>query len=181
MEVFMSMNSRFVKMAVVSVGIAATAFAAAEPAVRNVRVAGTGIDLLNGAIVHSKLKTPTGTLQKSTETVELDGDLHGRVLYQVTSAVDVERGTLTNTGDQVYSGTIAGSEPVMLHDSQFRFQVNLATGEDTGSVYLLDHIAGPKVRCTLKIVGTGKNTDGNPTFKYTGECMFRDTGSATRN
>jgi hypothetical protein len=113
-------------------------------------------------------------MRKSTQTVELNGDLHGRVLYHVTSNVDVAKGTLVNTGDQVYSGTIAGSEPAMIHDSQFRFEVNLATGEDTGSVYFLDHIAGPKVRCTLKVVGTGKDTDGNPTFDYTGECTFLD-------
>lgn len=84
-------------------------------------------------------------------------------------------GTLVNTGDQVFSGTIAGSEPVMIHDSKFRFEVNLATGTDTGSVYPFDHIAGPDVRCELKVTGTGKTGDGNPTFSYTGTCRF-DSG-----
>ena len=51
-------------------------------------------------------------------------------------------GTLVNTGDQVYSGTIAGSAPVMIHDDQFRFEVNLATGEESGRVYLLDGMRG---------------------------------------
>ena len=141
---------------------------------RTVQVAGSGVDLLNGAIVHSTETTPTGMIQKSTETVELNvGSLRGRVLYHITSVFDFVKGTLVNTGNQVFSGTIAGSEPVMIHDDQFRFEVNLATGADTGTVYLFDHIAGPKVRCTLQGVGTGVNSDGNPTFDYTGECTFR--------
>jgi hypothetical protein len=73
----------------------------------------------------------------------------------------------------VYSGTIASSVPVMLHDDQFRFEVNLVTGEETGQVFLFDNIAGPKVRCKLEVVGTGVNADRNPTFDYTGECTFR--------
>jgi hypothetical protein len=39
-------------------------------------------------------------------------------------------------------------------------------------VYLVDHIAGPKVRCTLDVIGTGMNAEGNPTFTYKGECIF---------
>jgi hypothetical protein len=140
---------------------------------RTVHVAGSGFDSLNTAIVHSKEMTPTGMLQKSTETVDLNGDLTGRVLYHVTSVFDFVKGTLVNTGDQVYSGTIAGSDPVMIHDDQFRFDVNLVTGEESGQVYLFDAIAGPKVRCTLHVVGTGINSDGNPTFDYSGECTFR--------
>lgn len=140
---------------------------------RTVQVAGSGVDFLNSAIVHSTETTPTGMLQKSTETVELNGSLRGRVLYHVTSVFDFVKGTLVNTGNQVFSGTIAGSEPVMIHDDQFRFDVNLITGADTGSVYLVDHIAGPKVRCVLEVVGTGVNSDGNPTFDYNGECIFR--------
>jgi hypothetical protein len=140
---------------------------------KTVKVAGTGFDDLKNAIVHWKNPTPSGVIQQSTEIVELDGDLKGRVLYQVTSVFDVVKGTLVNTGHQVYSGTIAGSAPAMIHDDQFRFEVNLATGEEAGKVYLLDHIAGPKVRCTLDVIGTGPNGDGNPTFEYHGECRFR--------
>ena len=41
-----------------------------------------------------------------------------------------------------------------------------------GLVYLL---IAPlvKVRCQLQVVGTGLNTEGNPTFDYSGECKFR--------
>ncbi len=144
-----------------------------EPIVkRTVQVSGTGTDLLNGTIVHSKKPTTTGVIQRGTEIVELRGDLNGKILYHVTTVIDNQKGTLVNTGDQVFSGTIAGSEPVMIHDSKFRFEVNLATGAESGSVYLFDHIAGPHVRCELKVTGTGKTADGNPTFSYSGTCGF---------
>ena len=51
--------------------------------------------------------------------------------------------------------------------------VNLNTGTESGRVYLYHHIAGPKVRCALSVVGTGLTPDGNPTFDYTGVCSFR--------
>ena len=96
------------------------------------------------------------------------------VIVIVTALVfDFVNGTLVNTGDQVYSGTVAGSDPVLIHDDQFRFEVNLITGAEGGKVYLLNHIAGPKVRCRLNVVGTGMNSDGNPTFDYSGDCTFR--------
>lgn len=147
--------------------------ARSNQAARTVKVAGSGFDDLKGAIVHWEKPTPTGKIQQSTETVELYGDLRGRVLYHVTSVFDFVNGTLVNTGNQVYSGTVAGSAPVMIHDDQFRFEVNLVTGKDVGQVFLFNHIAGPKVRCELEGVGTGVNADGNPTFTYTGECTFR--------
>ena len=71
-----------------------------------IHVAGSGMDWLTTAIVHSKKTTPTGLVQQSTEIVDLDGDLKGRVLYHVTSVFDFAHGTLVNTGDQVYSGTV---------------------------------------------------------------------------
>jgi len=142
-------------------------------AARTVQVAGSGVDFLNSAIVHSTETTPTGMIQKSTETVELNGGLRGRVLYHVTSVFDFAKGTLVNTGNQVFSGTIAGSEPAMIHDDQFHFDVNLGSGTETGSVFLVDRIAGPKVRCVLEVAGTGVNSEGNPTFNYNGECIFR--------
>jgi hypothetical protein len=110
---------------------------------------------------------------RSTETVELDGDLRGRLLYHVTSVFDFVAGTLVNTGEQVFSGTIAGSAPVLVHDDRFRFDVNLLSGEETGKVYLFNHIDGPKVRCEIDVVGTGLTADGNPTFDYRGYCRFR--------
>jgi hypothetical protein len=140
---------------------------------RTLHVAGSGVDGLNAAIIHSKQITPTGTIQRSTESVELTGDLTGRVLYQVTTVIDSVNGTLVNTGAQVYSGTIAGSEPVMIYDDQFRFEVNLVTGKESGRVTLSDNLAGPKVRCTLSVTGTGLTAEGNPKFDYTGECTFR--------
>lgn len=144
-----------------------------------IHVQGNGVDGLTTAIVHSKRPTATGMVQTSTEIVDLKGDLNGRVLYHVTSVFDFVKQTLTNTGDQVFSGTVAGSDPVMLHDDQFRFFVNLATGEESGDVYLIDSIAGPKVRCTLHVIGTGLTADGNPTFDYSGDCTFRAEGAAT--
>ena len=137
------------------------------------KVAGNGVDDLNHAIVHWKKPTATGLIQQSTEIVELTGDLRGRVLYHVTSVFDFVNGTLVNTGDQVYSGTIAGSAPALIHDDQFRFEADLITGNETGKVYLLNHIAGPKVRCRLVVAGTGLNSEGNPTFSYSGTCTFR--------
>jgi hypothetical protein len=150
-----------------------SAAAPIHPGSNTVNVAGSGFDDLNNAIVHWTKPTPTGMIQQSTEIVELNGDLRGRVLYHVTSVFDFVNGTLVNTGDQVYSGTIAGSAPVMIHDDQFRFEVNLVTGKETGEVFLFNHIAGPKVRCKLDGVGTGRNDQGNPTFAYTGTCTFR--------
>lgn len=138
-----------------------------------IAVAGSGVDLLDGAIVHSTRPTATGKIVRSTETVELTGDLRGRVLYHVTSVFDFVNGTLVNTGEQVYSGTIAGSEPVLIYDDQFRFEANLITGKESGKVYLVSHLAGDKVRCLLDVVGTGLNAAGNPTFTYTGTCTFR--------
>jgi hypothetical protein len=140
---------------------------------RRAHVTGSGTDELNRAIVHSKMPTATGSIERSTATVDLQGDLRGRVLYHVTSVFDYKAGTLINTGDQVFSGTVAGSNPVMIHDSKFRFDANLNSGEEKGSVYLLDHIAGPQVQCTLTVTGTGKNQEGNPTFTYIGDCTLR--------
>jgi hypothetical protein len=161
--------------------LAAGAVADEAADTRTIQVSGTGTDLLNGAIVHSKQPTATGVVQHGTEIVELTGDLTGKVLYHVTTVIDNQKGTLTNTGEQVFSGTVKGSEPVMIGDSRFRFDVNLATGAETGSVYLFDHIAGPHVRCELKVTGTGKTADGNPTFSYTGSCRFAREKAASKN
>src|SRR4029077_11759632 len=118
-----------------------------SPKDRTVQVAGNGLDRLDRAIVHSTVNTPTGMIQKATETVDLFGDLTGTVLYLVTSNFDFVHGTLVNTGDSVYSVTIAGSAPVMVHDDQSHFDVNLNTGQERGQVYLSNYIAGAKVRC----------------------------------
>jgi hypothetical protein len=165
-----------IRLAAVAAAVAAPfpcSEAFAETTATAVPVAGSGVDYLSTAILHSEELTQTGKILKSTETVELDGDLKGRVLYHVTSVFDFVAGTLVNTGEQVFSGTIAGSAPVMIHDDQFRFDVNLVSGEETGKVYLFNHIDGPKVRCELDVVGTGLTAEGNPTFNYDGHCWFR--------
>ena len=167
------MTNRFAVISILFVAMALSGQATSLEGTTTVKVSGTGYDDLKNAIVHWQKPTPSGLIQQSTEIVELYGDLRGRVLYHVTTVIDFANGTLVNTGEQVYSGTVAGSAPVMIHDDQFRFEVNLVTGEETGKVFLLNHMAGPKVRCTLDGVGTGLNTDGNPTFSYTGECTFR--------
>lgn len=133
-------------------------------------VSGTGIHFFSSAVVHSVEPTETGFIQQSTETVDLAGDLVGRVLYQPTSVFDFAEGTLVNTGHQVFSGTVLGSSPVLLHDDQFRFEVDLATGETLGVVHLVHWITGPRTRCLLEVVGTGLTPEGNATFDYAGEC-----------
>lgn len=72
--------------------------------------------------------------------------------------------------------TIAGAPSVMLHDSRFRFELNLATAPARGSVCLVDHIAGRKVSCKLRVVDTGKTADGNPTCDYAGSASLRMGG-----
>jgi len=171
--------TRSLSMACTTVLLAATALKAQRPAaaVRSFRdttvtVSGTGMDQLNTAVVHFKDSTAAGMREQSTEIVQLMGDLEGRVLYSVTTVINFTHGTLVNTGDEVYSGTVAGSAPVMLHDDKFRFDANLVTGAEAGKVYLVDHVAGPRVTCLLDVIGTGMTPDGNPTFSYTGRCAF---------
>jgi hypothetical protein len=136
-------------------------------------VSGNGVHLLNTVIVHSLMKTPTGLIQRSTETVDLTGDLTGRILYHPISVIDFSMQTLVNTGLQVFSGTVLGSEPVMLHDDTFRFDIDLRTGTGTGTVHLADRLDGPKVRCDLTVVSTGKTADGTVAADYKGECRFK--------
>ena len=149
--------------------------AAARPESETVRpVSGSGVHFLTTAIVHSVTPTATGLIQRSTETVDLTGDLTGRILYHPTSVIDFATQTLVNTGHQVFSGTVLGSEPVMLHDDTFRFNIDLQTGTGTGTVNLVDRIDGPKVRCQLTVVSTGMTADGNVAAEYTGECRFKN-------
>jgi hypothetical protein len=140
---------------------------------RKVAVSGSGVHLFSSSIVHSSEPTAAGMIQRSTDTVELSGDLTGRLLYHPVSIFDFVEGTLVNTGHQVFSGTILGSKPVMLHDDTFRFEVELATGATTGKVHLTDRLDGPNIRCHLNVVGTGLNAEGDATFAYDGECKIR--------
>ena len=124
-------------------------------------------------VVHSTTLTATGLIQRSTETVDLTGDLTGRILYHPTSVVDFPTQSLVNTGHQVFSVRL-GSEPVMLHDDTFRFDIDLRTLTGTGTVHLADRLDGPKVRCDLTVVSTGLTADGNVAAGYTGECRFKN-------
>jgi hypothetical protein len=137
-------------------------------------VSGSGVHFLTTAIVHSSTPTATGLIQRSTETVDLTGDLTGRILYHPTSVIDFLTQTLVNTGHQVFSGTVLGSEPVMLHDDTFRFDVDLRTKTGIGTVHLADRIDGPNVRCDLIVVSTGMTADGNVAADYTGECRLKN-------
>ena len=145
----------------------------AEPVTRS--VSGSAVHFFTTAIVHSQTPTETGMIQRSTDIIELSGDLKGRVLYHPISVFDFAKGTLVNTGHQVFSGTVLGSAPVLLHDDEFRFEVDLNTGGlESGEVHLSDRIAGPKIRCDLVVVGAGAKTpEGNGIVDYRGTCTFK--------
>jgi hypothetical protein len=159
-------------------GVASAQTLAAEEA-RTIRrgwepVSGTGVHYFTTAIVHSSEPTATGMIQRSTETVELSGDLVGRILYHPESVFDFVEGTLVNTGHQVFSGTVLGSDPVVVHDDEFRFEVDLATGVTVGEVHFVDRIAGPRTRCHLEISGSGELTpEGDAIVEYTGVCRVQ--------
>lgn len=135
-------------------------------------VSGSGIHYFDSALLHAERPTPRGVAQYTTDTVELTGDLQGRVLYQPVSRIFFDTNTLVNRGNQVFSGTVLGVGPVMIHDDQFRFEVDLATGATTGKVWLTNRIAGPLVRCHLDLVGTGMTPEGNAMVDYTGKCRM---------
>lgn len=136
-------------------------------------VSGSGVHYFTTAIIHSSQPTPTGYVQRSTDTVELTGDLSGRILYHPVSVFDFVNGTLVNTGHQIFSGSVLGSEPVLLLDDEFRFEVDLATGATVGEVHLMRRLAGPNIQCHLTVIGTGRTPEGNGTFDYSGDCRVR--------
>jgi hypothetical protein len=138
-------------------------------------VSGTAVHHFTTAIIHSETPTATGKLQRSTDIVDLNGDLKGRVLYHPTTVIDTVRGTLVNTGSQVFSGTVLGSEPVLLYDDRFRFEVDLKTGGvESGEVHLSNRLAGPKIGCDLVVVGAGAKTpEGDGIVEYRGTCTFK--------
>lgn len=133
-------------------------------------VSGTGVHYFTTAVVHSKVERAGRIVQRSTETVELQGDLAGRVLYHPVSTTDLSAGTLINTGHQVFSGTVLGSAPVLLYDDRFEFRIDLNTGATAGEVHLTKVLDGPDIRCDLRVTGTGMTPDGNARFEYRGEC-----------
>ncbi|MBT8056892.1 MAG: hypothetical protein KJO72_08155 [Gammaproteobacteria bacterium] len=141
-------------------------------------VSGTAIHYFDAVpgrnvITHETTPTGTGANLHTTETIDLFGDLEGRVLYQPETVIDFAACSLVNTGNQVFSGTVLGEGPVLLHDSLFRFDVNICTGETAGKVFLVDRIDGPAVDCVLDIVGTGFSEQGNGLADYAGRCRIR--------
>ena len=139
-------------------------------------VNGGGTHFFSDAIVHAEEETGAGAVQQSTDTIELTGDLRGYVLYHVTSEFDYTRGRLVNTGRQFFSGSVAGSAPVVMYDDEFRFEIDLGTGETTGEVHLRrskDAADGHWYECDLDVVGTGVTERGDGTFTYTGTCLRR--------
>jgi hypothetical protein len=143
-----------------------------------VSVSGSAVHFFSTAAVHSQEPTEIGMIQRSTDIVRLTGDLDGYLVFHVTSRFDFASGVLVNTGTQLYSGTIAGSDPVLLHDDRFRFEVDLKTGETLGSVRLGRSNDAPDkgfwYECDLTVVGTGMTTpEGDGMVDYSGECVHR--------
>lgn len=144
-----------------------------------VSVSGSAVHFFTTAIVHSQEPTATGMIQRSTDIVQMSGDLSGYVVYHVTSEFDFAGETLVNTGTQLFSGTVLGSHPVLLHDDGFRFDADLATGEVLGHVRFSRSNDAPHrsgwFECELVVVGTGQTPEGDGLAEYTGECTRRGT------
>jgi hypothetical protein len=144
----------------------------ADPNSKWEAVSGTGIHYASTSQVHPNTieVTPEGMNLISTDIVQLFGDLEGRALFQPHSVINFVEGTVVNTGHQVFSGTVLGSQPVMLYDDDFRFEIDIDTGATTGEIFLTSPIAGPKVWCVLTMVGTGQSPEGDNLSEYTGQC-----------
>jgi hypothetical protein len=144
---------------------------------RAIPVSGTAIHYFSTAIVHSQHTQEPIMVQRSTDVIRLDGDLDGFILYHPTSRFDFGAGTLVNTGTQIFSGTVAGSDPVILHDDTFRFEVDLATGATVGEVRLGQSRDAPHpggwFECRLDVIGTGVTPEGDNVSDYSGECIQR--------
>lgn len=137
-------------------------------------VSGSALHYLSTSVVHSQQPTANGMIQLSSEMIRLTGDVNGYVLYHPTGTFDFANQTLVNSGTQIFSGTVAGSGPVILHDDQFRFDINLANGATTGSVHLGRSKDAPDkggwFECNLSVVVTGWTPEGDNLSDYTGEC-----------
>lgn len=141
-------------------------------------VAGSAVHYFSTAVIHSQEPVENGMIQKSTDIVHLTGDLSGYLVFHATSTFDFTNDSLVNTGTQFFSGTVAGSAPVVLHDDRFRFVVDLSTGATHGEVFLGRSNDAPDrgawYECALVVVGTGAMTpEGDGMVDYTGECTRR--------
>lgn len=153
----------------------APAYAAAGS--RTIQVAGSAVHYFTTAAIHGETPTATGKVQRSSEIIRLTGDLDGYILYHPVSTFDFAAGTLVNTGTQLFSGTIAGSAPMILHDNRFRFEVDLNTGATVGTVHLSRSNDAPHpgawYECALNVVGTGMSPEGDGMADYSGTCTAR--------
>lgn len=144
-----------------------------NPGYDRVAVSGSGVHHFDTKIVHRSKPTANGLRETSTETIDLNGDLEGRVLYQPKGVYNFATGKLVNTGNQVFSGTILGSRPVMIFDDEFRFEVDLNTGVVQGKVYLNNRLSGRKTNCELDVGNSTPPINGKSEFTYTGECWVK--------
>jgi hypothetical protein len=170
-------SSRIVATGLVSLLTLGSSSAAAGGGHQTMPVSGSGVHFFTTAIIHSQEAHPTGMTQRSTDVIQLTGDLSGYVLYHPISEFDYVSGTLVNTGSQFFSGTIAGSSPIILYDDKFRFEVDLSTGATVGEVHFSRSSDAPHKgewqECHLDIVGTGLTAQGDATFLYSGKCTRR--------
>lgn len=144
------------------------------PSTETFQVRGTGVHYFSTAIPHARMQEETGETLRTTEIIRLEGDLNGYVLYQPVTRIDYATSTLENTGTQVFSGTVGDSDPVLLHDDTFRFEVDLDTGATVGRVHLRRSQDAPHAEywyeCDLEVTGTGRTPEGDATAAYTGSC-----------
>ncbi len=137
-------------------------------------VSGSSVGFLSEAIIHSQESTPTGMIQRATEIVKLSGDLSGYALYYATSEFDFVNGTVVVTGTNFFSGTIAGSDPVILRSDESRFEIDLATGAGLGKIHVTRANDAPDkgswYECDLTVDVTGLSPEGNSISDYTGVC-----------
>ncbi len=144
-----------------------------KPGYDRVAVSGSGIHHFDTVIVHRSWPTATGKRETTTETIDLKGDLEGRVLYQPRGVYNFATGKLVNTGNQVFSGTVLDSRPVMIFDDEFRFELDLNTGVVNGKVYLNNRLSGRRTSCELDIGNSTPPVNGKSEFSYTGECWVK--------
>ncbi|WP_414830184.1 hypothetical protein [Alteromonas sp. H39] len=160
-------------VALYGIFISATAVSAPLDQHRDKRwtpVSGTATHYFPTAILHTSEPTGEGKTERSTDTIDLNGDIRGRIVYHVTSEFNFIEGTLINTGYQVFSGTVLEGDPVMILDDNFMFRVDLHTGDTHGDVFLNRPLAGKRTQCRLKVTGTGFDADGNGVAEYQGLC-----------
>ncbi|MEE4211364.1 MAG: hypothetical protein V2I43_19100 [Parvularcula sp.] len=145
-----------------------------------IEVTGNGVHRFSESIEHSVEQTPMGVIIRSTEIIDLFGDLRGQILYQPVTEIDFTTQKLTNTGNQVFSGTIKDSEPVLLFDDAFFFEVDLVMGTVNGEVFLERTLAGQKTWCELTVTGPIAPPGQDSSFTYEGVCRSRGAPDGVR-